>query len=109
MTLLTFNCAALPRETPLLLAGDLNLSPDSPALSVLRGGLGLADAMAGESVPSMRPPGAFRPRLPLPLRSARLDYVLSRGLALRGARYVLDDGAAVLSDHRGVLAEFHDA
>jgi len=104
------------RDLPLVLAGDLNLTPRSKLLQDFLARTGLHDSMPGVSEPSV----IREPYYSLPFHDApekRIDYVLVRpGTSGRFApscvRYVFGEPLEVspgkrtpLSDHLGVLAE----
>lgn len=98
--------------TPLVVAGDLNMKPDAPALRRFLDELCLSDAMEQEVAPSVIEEPYYRlPFFWTPNR--RFDYILSRGLAGRAAaEYVLrerpltrNSREITLSDHLGVLAD----
>ncbi|MCR4295841.1 MAG: endonuclease/exonuclease/phosphatase family protein [Elusimicrobia bacterium] len=95
-----------------IVAGDLNMRPDAPALRRFLDELRLSDAMEHSTTPSVIEEPYYRlPFLGAPNR--RFDYVLFRGPSGEAtAEYVLGerplsrDGRAItLSDHLGVLAE----
>jgi endonuclease/exonuclease/phosphatase (EEP) superfamily protein YafD len=88
--------AALVRsdDLPVVVLGDLNLSPDSPAFARLLGASGLRDALQG---PHWRPTwmAGFWPL------ALRIDHVLvNDGLCVEGTAV----GGAIGSDHRPVSA-----
>ncbi|OGR96200.1 MAG: hypothetical protein A2V88_02520 [Elusimicrobia bacterium RBG_16_66_12] len=100
---------------PMVVAGDLNMKPDAPALRRFLDILRLSDAMGQAAPPSVIEEPYYRlPFFGAPNR--RFDYVLFRGLADRAtAEYVLRErpltrgGRGItLSDHLGVLAELHE-
>lgn len=102
----------LERDRALIVGGDLNMRPQSPALRRFREELRLEDAMGAASAASVISEPYYR----LPFSGApdrRFDYVLYRGPQGRAkAEYVLGEqpltwkGRPItLSDHLGVLAE----
>lgn len=95
-----------------IVAGDLNMRPDAPALRRFRDELRLSDAMEHSTSPSVIEEPYYR--LPyLGASNRRFDYVLFRGPSgAATAEYVLGErplsrnGREItLSDHLGVLAE----
>lgn len=108
--------APLGGGAPVVVAGDLNMQPDAPALRLFLDELRLSDAMEHEAPPSVIDEPYYRlPFFAAPNR--RFDYVLFRGPAGRAtAEYVLRErpltrnGRGItLSDHLGVLAELPQA
>lgn len=100
------------RSGPVLAGGDANVTALSDAYGILSrslsdawqvGGFGL-----GHTFPGSAGPGSARPRIagwPVPKWLARIDYVFySRHWIVGSAQLAPYDG---VSDHRGVLAEFH--
>jgi glycerophosphoryl diester phosphodiesterase len=84
-------------DRPVILAGDLNATPDSKAFGLLTGAWGVATAGPGLlTYPSAKP-------------AKQIDYVLFRpaGAFRAAAAAVLDEPAA--SDHRPVLAVLEPA
>jgi endonuclease/exonuclease/phosphatase family metal-dependent hydrolase len=97
--------AAFDPATPLVVAGDLNVSRTSALLTGFLAAAGLRDVLAGDTRPTFRP----APDWPAP---TALDHVLVRAVPRARARLVfqeevrLDDGRpAYLSDHYAVEAE----
>ncbi|WP_433793988.1 endonuclease/exonuclease/phosphatase family protein [Actinoplanes sp. CA-252034] len=97
--------AAFGPATPLVVAGDLNVSRTSSLLNGFLAAAGLRDVLAGDTRPTYRP----APDWPSP---TALDHVLVRAVPRAGARLAfqeevrLDDGRpAYLSDHYAVEAE----
>jgi endonuclease/exonuclease/phosphatase family metal-dependent hydrolase len=89
----------LPPDVPVVVAGDLNDTPDSPLLTrIVDAGFVDAWVVAGGGGPGNTIP-ANEPR-------RRIDYVLARGLAVLDADVPDDLGPAMsgLSDHRPVVA-----
>jgi endonuclease/exonuclease/phosphatase family metal-dependent hydrolase len=97
--------AAFDPATPLVVAGDLNVSRTSALLTGFLTATGLRDVLAGDTRPTYRP----APDWPSP---TALDHVLVRAVPRAGARLRfqeevrLDDGRpAHLSDHYAVEAD----
>lgn len=84
-------------ELPILVTGDFNATPDSPAYGVLSGAFDDVWSVAnpnddGETIPSDSP-------------VRRIDYVFSSGLTVQTAELVDGtDGSLHLSDHLGIAA-----
>ncbi|MBI4679513.1 MAG: endonuclease/exonuclease/phosphatase family protein [Elusimicrobia bacterium] len=100
----------------LVVAGDLNFTPDSGSYAAMTDGLGLVDLMEGERRPSILSDREWGASFWIPRRRVRIDYLLvSRDLIRRGktrAGYVFDRVfrwsrtlESALSDHCGVLGE----
>lgn len=103
--------ADLPRDQPLVVAGDLNVPPHAPVLRELVETAELEDCMAGNEQPSFPAEPYYRLGGSTP---RRIDYVLHRGgLVPTRSRYVLEEpqrlrsgDEVTLSDHFGVWVEF---
>jgi endonuclease/exonuclease/phosphatase family metal-dependent hydrolase len=98
--------APIDPATPLVVAGDLNVSRTSSLLTGFLAATGLRDVLAGDTRPTYRP----APDRPSP---AALDHLLVRAVPEVTARLVFqdevrldDDRPAYLSDHYAVEAEY---
>ncbi|MFC0673868.1 endonuclease/exonuclease/phosphatase family protein [Brachybacterium hainanense] len=87
--------AALPEQGPMILAGDLNSSPEDPALHLLRTRL---DDVWTQDAPGITFVGDGQDP-----HAARIDYVLARGLDHHGAEVL--ESARGVSDHLPLLAK----
>lgn len=93
--------AALPAETPLVLAGDFNATPDSEVHKLLTAGL--ADAWTAATSRS-GPEGTYHAFTGKADR--RIDWILTRGFEPRSVRTIADaEGGRYPSDHFPVVAE----
>ena len=94
--------AGLPPAVPVVLTGDFNTEPGSPAYALLTGSLADARAQAGKV---SGPDGTFHAFSGVPRR--RIDWILARGL--RAVRFHTDAGqrdGLYPSDHFPVTADF---
>jgi endonuclease/exonuclease/phosphatase family metal-dependent hydrolase len=79
-------------RSPIVVAGDFNMTPLSPAFRLLARGLASATTLART--------------WPAPLPVAPIDHVLFRGLVWKSGRAWTGGGARRASDHLPVVADF---
>lgn len=103
--------------TPVVLAGDFNMSERNDAIGAINGPGGLIDAFRAAHPDAAGPTVYQRPGAAVPTVSRRVDYIFLGGVArgrdaVCGSRVILDrprqapDGRTVWpSDHYGVLAD----
>ncbi len=94
--LLVERIVGFPAELPLVVSGDFNCVPDSPAYRILTD-VGLADAWRAAGAPEQGTYGGWQAPGP---GAQRIDWILTRGVAVRSAGIVdHHDGADWPSDH----------
>lgn len=97
----------------IIMTGDLNSLPDSPALAALTGGtVSLRDSRLDSATPALGPAGTFNAFEALPRESRRIDYILhDPGLrTLRNATLAWHgESNRVASDHFPVVADLIQA
>lgn len=98
--LLRKRIAALPKDVPVVLTGDFNTDPESPAHAILARDLADARDAAGKR---QGPEATFHGFTGVP--DKRIDWILTRGFRSRVVRTIdTHDGALYPSDHFPVVA-----
>ena len=96
-------------DEAVIMTGDLNSAPDSPALAALtKGSAELRDSRQDSIAPALGPEGTFNAFNALPLTSRRIDYILHDN-RLRTVRHATlawhGEENRVASDHFPVIAD----